>query len=134
MSAEGLADLKRAALPVVLLIAVAWYANTRAHVPAASTVNGVYSNPCCGNFTISNGFVLINDSKVPFELYDMKFGLTAYPKAEILVHDGHVQAFQDSDPGPLSFDNSGLVVTVCGDKVCNRAFKFRRVSPSPHGS
>ncbi|WP_426255698.1 hypothetical protein [Sphingomonas sp. DC2300-3] len=126
--------MKKAALPVFLLIAIGWYADTRPHVPAASTVNGVYSNPCCGKFTISNGVVLTGNSRVPFDLENMKFGLTAFPKAEILVQDGRVQAYQDADPGPLSFDKSGTVVTVCSDRLCKRAFQFRRVSPLLNGS
>lgn len=128
VSAKKLADLRRAAPPVLLLVALGWYAITRAHVPALSTVNGVYSNPCCGKFKLINGIVITGNSRVPFDLEDMKFGLTAYPKAQILAQGGRVQAYQDTDPGPLSFDKSGTEVTVCGDKLCNRVFQFRRVA------
>jgi len=72
-------DLKKATLPVLLLAALGWYSATRAHIPAASTVDGVYSNPCCGKFVLRNGVVEIGSSRVPFYLASMKFGLTAYP-------------------------------------------------------
>ena len=121
-------DLKRAALPVFLLIALGWYANTRAHVPAASTVNGVYSNPCCGSFILRNGIIVIGTFHVPFDLENMKFGLTAYPTQQILVRAGRVEARRDADPGPLSFNENGTVLTVCGDPRCNQVYAFKRIA------
>ena len=121
-------NLKRAALPVILLIALGWYANTRAHVPAASTVNGVYSNPCCGNFILRNGVIVIGTFHVPFDLENMKFGLTAYPTQQILVRAGRLEGRRDADPGPLLFSESGTVLTVCGDQRCNQVYAFKRIA------
>jgi hypothetical protein len=121
--------MKRVAVPILMLIGIGWYANTRAHVPAASIVNGVYSHPCCGSFSINNGIVVIGESRVPFDLENMKFGLTAFSKEQILVRNGQVKACSDADPGPLLFDESGMIVTVCGDKLCNQAYSFKRGRP-----
>jgi len=125
-------DLKKATLPVLLLAALGWYSATRAHIPAASTVDGVYSNPCCGKFVLRNGVVEIGSSRVPFYLASMKFGLTAYPTQEILVRSGRVEATPDADPGPLSFSENGTVVTVCGDRLCNQVYAFKRGASLEH--
>ena len=119
-------DLRRAALAVFLLIALGWYAATRAHVPAASSVNGVYSNPCCGSFILRDGIIVIGTAHVPFDLENMKFGLTAYPSQQVQVRDSRLETRQDADPGPLSFNENGTVVTVCGDRLCNQTYAFRR--------
>ena len=128
MKAKG---LKQAIFPVLLLIVLAWYVNGRAHVPAASTVNGVYSNSCCSNILLRDGIMIVGTSRVPFQLENMKFGLTAYPAQQILVRNGRVEAFQDPDPGPLSFSDSGTVVTVCGDRLCKHVYPFRRDARPP---
>ena len=119
---------QRAALPVILLIALAWYAATRPHVPAASTVNGTYSNPCCGSFTLRDGIILVGEARVPFDLENMKFGLTAYPRQQVLVHTHRVKTLNEADPGPLVFSENGTVLTVCGDRLCNQTFRFKRSS------
>lgn len=119
-------EYRRIALPALMLIALAWYCSTRAHVPAVSSVNGVYSNPCCGNLTLRDGNVLVGGVQVPFELENMKFGLTGFPTQQIEVCGGRVKARPDTDPGPLIFANNGKVMTVCGDRLCKREYAFKR--------
>lgn len=119
-------EYRRIALPVLILIGLAWYASTRAHVPAASSVNGVYSNPCCGNLTLRDGKVIIEGAQVPFDLENMKFGLTGYPTQRVEVRGSRVEAHPDADPGPLMFTDNGKIVTLCGDRLCNREYAFKR--------
>ena len=130
--AEVLAHLRRAALPSFLLIGLGLYASTRPPYPAASTVNGVYFNLCCGSVTLRDGVIENGAWRVPFDLALMKFGLTAYPKQEVLVRDGRVEAHPDDDPGPLLFNEDGTVLSICGDTTCNQVIAFKRHAMSAH--
>ena len=88
-------NIMRAANLVVALVAAAsfaiWYVYARTHVPAASTVNGVYSNPCCDSLILHDGVIAVGKSRVPFDLENMKFGLTAFPTQRILIRAGRVR-------------------------------------------
>lgn len=119
-------EYRRIALPVLILTALAWYCSARAHVPAASSVDGVYSNPCCGSLTLRDGNVIVGGVQVPFDLENMKFGLTGYPTQRVQVRGSRVEAHPDADPGPLMFANNGKIITVCGDRLCKREYAFKR--------
>lgn len=119
-------EFRRIGIPVLILIALAWYCNTRPHIPAPSTVNGVYVSPCCGSLTLRSGNVIVGNVQVPFDLENMKFGLTAYPKQRIEVRGSHVEAYQDVDPAPLSFSEGGTIITLCGNRPCTRQYTFKR--------
>jgi hypothetical protein len=119
-------NFHRAGLAVFLLIVLAWYALTRSLVPAASMVNGTYSNPCCDNFILRDGVIIVGKTRVPFELKNMKFGLTAYPRQQVLVEAHRVEIRDEADPGALLFSEKGTVLTVCGDRLCNQTFRFKR--------
>lgn len=119
-------EFRRIAIPVLFLITVAWYCNDRAHVPAPSSVNGMYVSPCCGSLTLRNGNVIIGNVQVPFDLENMKFGLTAYPKQRIEVRRSRVEAHPDADPAPLLLSKGGTIITICGDRPCTREYTFTR--------
>ena len=119
-------DLRRFFLPVGILVALVWYFNTRAHQPAAASVNGVYMNACCGSLTLRDGVVVTGTARVPFDLENMKFGLTAYPSQRVSVQGGQVKALPGADPAPLSFEQNGMLLIVCEDRLCKRRYAFKR--------
>lgn len=119
-------DLRRFSLLVGILVALLWYFNARAHQPAAASVNGVYTNACCGSLMLRDGVIVVGTARVPFDLESMKFGLTAYPSQRVFVQGGQVKALPDPDPAPLSFEQNGMLLIVCEDRLCNRRYAFKR--------
>jgi hypothetical protein len=111
-----------------MIVGLVWYGYARSHTPAVSSVNGIYGNACCGDLTLRDGVIIAGNAHVPFKLEDMKFGLTAYPTKRLQVSGSNVVVITDAeDETPsLSFDKSAKTLTICGDRLCKRAYAFSR--------
>src|SRR5438105_15693495 len=89
---------------VVLLLGlfITYKINTR---PSLSLVNGTYVNACCVTVIMRDGLFLYGSQHIRYNLYHMKFGLTAYIKGVLTHHDIQVAeqetalSFFDDDRG-----------------------------------
>lgn len=129
MSDVGSDDLKRAALPLALLAALALYAATRPHVPAASAVNGTYANPCCGEIRLVDGVMYTADHKIPFRVVDMKFGRALDMSESVKVADNRDIVVDSTDTDLLPYDvatGSILLGGVFQTSTAMQTYQFKR--------
>lgn len=117
---------QRAALAVFILFVVSWYAYARSHAPTVKSVNGVYSNACCGEVLLQNGVIIAGKTRVPFKLEEMKFGLTGYASKRLVIYGSQLVVPPGADEGVLTFNSSGTTFTVCGSPSCDREYVFTR--------
>lgn len=129
MSDVDLNDLRRAALPFLLLVAIGLYAGTRPHVPAASTVNGVYTNPCCGEVRLVDGVMYTASRKIPFRVVDMKFGRALDMSESVQVDNGRTIAIGRTDPNLVPYDVAAPSFELGGvfhTPTAMQIFQFKR--------
>ena len=119
-------SFKNAGLVAFILVALSWYGYKRTHTPPFALVNGTFSNACCGDLTLKDGFIEVGKTKVPFHLENMKFGLTAYPTHRLEIHGAEVAILSATDDGGISFSGDGSVLTLCGDTLCRKVYRFQR--------
>jgi hypothetical protein len=117
---------QRVALVGFIILVAGWYSWAQYHAPAITSVNGTYSNACCGDITLRNGVVIAGKAQVPFTLENMKFGLTAFPTDRIEVSGTQVMVRPSVEVEVLAFGKSGTVLTVCGDRLCHTTYEFKR--------
>ena len=105
---------------------VGWYCYARSQVPDLATVNGIFSNDCCGEIVLRNGVIITNGDHVRFKLENMKFGLTAYTEKRLEVHGSEIVSTENKEENLLSFENDGKALTLCGDRLCRTTYFFVR--------
>jgi hypothetical protein len=104
-----------------------WYAYERTHRTPVAIVNGVYRNPCCAPVQLKDGLMLIDGARVPFDLEDMKFGLTAYPAHNVVVVGNQVKVMGGETYTAISVSADRQTLTLCGPSTCEPDYVFTRV-------
>ena len=121
-----LSRLQQITLALFVVIAAGWYWYVRSHAPVVASVNGTYTNACCGELLLHDGAIIAGNVRVPFQLENMKFGLTAYPSERIEVDGTQIVVRSGAEAGALSFDKGSKTLTLCGDLRCDRKYVFTR--------
>ena len=111
---------------MLIAVAATWFWYIRSHTPALTSVNGVYANPCCNDITLKDGVLYTGTAQVPFELKNMKFGLTIYPAKRLEVNGTHVDVRANSQSEALLVDPGEGTITVCGARLCGKTYAFER--------
>lgn len=133
MSDADLNDLRRCMPPILLLIALGVFAGTRPHVPAASTVNGVYSSPCCGEITLVDGVMHTSGREISFTVDDMKFGRVLDMSESVQVENGHTIAIGRTDPNLVPYDVAATSFQLGGVFHTPTALRFYEFKRAVHG-
>jgi hypothetical protein len=118
--------IQRLAFAISIMLVVAWYWNARSRAPSVASVNGTYANACCSELKLQDGMIVAGQTRVPFRLEYMKFGLTAYSSKRLEVDGTRVLARPSADESALLFGKGGKTVTVCGDARCDQEYVFTR--------
>jgi hypothetical protein len=118
--------IQRLVFAISTMLVVAWYWNARSRAQLVASVNGTYANVCCNDLKLQDGMIVVGQTRVPFRLENMKFGLTAYSSKRLEVDGTRVLARLSDEESALLFGKGGKTVAVCGDARCDQEYVFRR--------